>query len=376
MNLELTIQSLLALGAATFLAGLVTTKVSIWLSHRLDILDKPDPRKAHREPIAYLGGLGMLLAFLAGVGFLTRLFPSLSIFHWTFMMQLLVGAVAIFLIGCWDDISPIPAVVKLGLQILVGLFMWVSSVRVELVSFLGDDNAQVSLLISMCITVGWYVVLMNSINLVDGLDGLAGGISLIGALSLVGVCLVVTPSNEVAIGAYIAIITAGAILAFLMFNWHPAKTFMGDGGSLLLGFLLATSSLVASTKTSTVLALSVPLVALGLPVFEIFFSFMRRAIKGQHPFKPDRRHLHHRLLDLGLNQRRVVLFLLYMTAFLGINSVILAKAESQILLFNVLFLLGGLVLLIENLKFLERERERHSKLQQEIESLKHQVTEE
>jgi UDP-GlcNAc:undecaprenyl-phosphate GlcNAc-1-phosphate transferase len=127
---------------------------------------------------------------------------------------------------------------------------------------------------------------------------------------------------------------------------------------LLLGFLLATASLVGSTKTPTLLALVVPMVALALPLFETSFSFLRRLLRGQHPFKPDRRHLHHRLLDLGLNHRRVVVLLLFFTAFLGINSVALAQSGSEWVLFNALFLIGGIVLLIENLKFLERRREK------------------
>lgn len=341
---------------ATALAGLGTTWFSILLSHRLGILDRPDPRKAHREPVAYLGGLGILLAFLVGVFLLVLALPALGIMQSATIQIVLGGAVLIFLVGFWDDVRPVPAIGKLLLQISVASAMWFAGVRVEMISYGFDAALNVGAIISYGITVGWYVGLMNALNLVDGLDGLAGGISLIGAVALVGVSMVILPSPEVVLGAYLAIITAGSVLGFLAFNWHPAKTFMGDGGSLLLGFLLATASLVSSTKTPTLLALSIPLVALGLPIFETAFSFIRRAVQRQHPFKPDRRHLHHRLLDLGLDQRRVVLFLLFITAFLGINSVILAAAESRVLFLNVVFMILGLILLIENLHFLERRR--------------------
>lgn len=339
----------------TAVVGVGATRLSIFLSHRLEILDAPDPRKSHREPVAYLGGLGILLAFAVGLLGLVLLQPDFAVLRAPFFTVVLLGALAIFLIGFWDDVRPIAAIPKLLLQIAVASGMWLAGVRVEMLS-LGGAPAQLGLTFSYIITVGWYVTLMNSINLVDGLDGLAGGISLISAISLVGVSLVIGVTPEVVIGAFLSLLTAGAVLGFLVYNWNPAKTFMGDSGSLLLGYLLATASLVGSTKTPTLMALSVPLVALGLPLFETFFSFLRRAVSGQHPFKPDRRHLHHRLLDMGLDQRRVVVILLFMTGFLGVNSVILAQVESRLIFFNVLFLVGGLILLIENLKFLERKR--------------------
>lgn len=342
---------------ATWILAIGTTRFSLWLSHRLDILDRPDPRKAHREPIAYLGGLGMLLAVLAGLLLIPALQPELAVFEHRTLLILLGGALAIYSVGFWDDVRPLPAFLKLGLQIVVASAMWWAGVRVELLSFGGASApVEVAAFVSWTITVGWYVALMNSINLVDGLDGLAGGISFLGALSLIGVGIVLGASREVLLSSALCAVIAGATLGFLWYNWHPARIFMGDGGALLLGFLLASASLVGSTKTPTLLTLTIPLVALGLPLFESGFSFLRRALKLQHPFKPDRRHLHHRLLDLGLDQRRVVLFLHFMTAFLGLNSVLLAAAGSRLLLLNVALLIAGLILLIENLKYLEARR--------------------
>lgn len=358
--MELQAGQILGLFAIVAIVAVATARFSIWLSHRLDILDRPDPRKAHREPVAYLGGLGMLLAFLFGLLALGITAPAFFMVMKTPIIHASLGAIAIFLVGFHDDVRPVRAVMKLLLQTAVASWMWWGGLRVEALSFIADGSQNLGVLLSYGVTVGWYVVLMNSFNLVDGLDGLAGGIALIGAASLVGICLVIEPTNAIVLGAFLAILTAGSAAGFLVYNWHPARTFMGDGGSLLLGFLLATSSLHASAKTTTVVALAVPLIALGLPIFEIFFSFTRRALKRQHPFRPDRRHLHHRLLDLGLDQRRVVIFLLFVTAFLGINSIILAQAESRILFFNIVFLMLGMVLLIENLKFLEKKRHSRS----------------
>lgn len=340
----------------TFVVSVGTVRLSITLSHRLDILDRPDPRKSHRAPVAYLGGLGMLLGFLAGLLAFSWIFPGAALTNMAFLSGLMLGAVLIFTVGFYDDVRPIKAIVKLVLQIGVAALMWWFGARVEMIRLMGAGGEDINNLASLLITVGWYVGLMNSINLVDGLDGLAGGICFIGAVSLVGVSIVIGYSPDVFLGACLSTLIAGCVLGFLLFNWNPARTFMGDGGSLLLGFLLATASVVGSTKTPTLLALSVPMVALGLPLFETFFSFFRRLLRGQHPFKPDRRHIHHRLLAIGLDQGRTVLILHFITAFLGINSVLLANSQSEVLFLNVLFLIVGIVLMIENLKYLERKK--------------------
>lgn len=347
---------LLILFLASALLSVVAVRFSIWLSHRLGIFDCPDPRKSHRAPVAYLGGLGMFLALAGGIVLVSAFFPDVAVLRGRMLGLVLAGALVIFIVGFWDDVRPIPAAVKLLLQIGVGTMMWALGLRLEALSIFVEEGHQVGVALSYLVTVGWYVVLMNSINLVDGLDGLAGGICCLGAGALVGVGFMAGFSLDVLLGTAVAVLTAGVALGYLAFNWHPARTFMGDGGSLLLGYLLATASLLGSAKTPTLIALMVPLVALSLPLFETSFSFLRRAIRGKHPFKPDRRHLHHRLLALGLDQRRVVVFLLFLTAFLGASSIILARAGTALILFNVVFLFGGLVLLIENLKFLEKRR--------------------
>lgn len=353
---------LLILFSAAAALGTVWTRISRSLAHRLQIYDAPGPRKVHREPIAYLGGLGILLGLLSALCFLPVLHPIAGAQHAEQLAAIVWGATAIFCVGLWDDTRGIPAIQKLLLQCIVGIIMWKFGVRIDEIpkgieQLFGTSAMHVGPILSMCITIGWYAVVMNSMNLIDGLDGLAGGVGAICALSIVGVAVVVGQNSDTFIGAILAAVTAGAALGFLTQNWHPAKIFLGDAGSLLLGFLLATAALTSSTKSSTLQAMLVPLVAMGLPIFETLFSFLRRAVKGTSPFQPDRRHLHHRLIDLGLTQRRVVGVLLFATAFLGVNSILLARADSMLLLLNVAFLGGGLVLLIENLSFLEKRRD-------------------
>lgn len=349
--------------AGTAILGIVTTRMARSLAHRLEILDRPDPRKVHRAPIAYLGGMGMILAVMGGFCLLSILRPITGAAHGQQLTAIAIGAFFIFLVGLWDDIRGMNAFVKLGMQIITGAGMWVAGLRIDQVTTgiessltllqTGDPTGQ---LVSFILTVGWYVALLNAINLIDGLDGLAGGVAAICAASIVGIALATPGTPLTLLGGFIAAITAGATLGFLVHNWHPAKIFMGDAGSLLLGFLLASAALVSSSKASTLQAMLVPLVAMGLPLFEITFSFARRMLRGRSPFKPDRRHLHHRLMDLGLSQQRVVFVFLFATAFLGMNSVLLAQAGSLLMLLNVAFLGIGLILMIENLRFLEKKR--------------------
>jgi len=356
------------------IVGTLASIASVRLSHKLGILDQPGERKVHVKPVAYLGGFGFVLTMIIGVGIFGILQPYSGLMEFRSHLIFVVGLMAIFLIGLWDDVIGIRAIIKLFLQIAVAFGMWLAGVRIERVSLafgqsldlLGWDQQSLIIVIlaslpSIIITVGWYVALMNAINLIDGLDGLAGGVSLIAALSLGIVGITISYTVGLNLGQALPIIASGAIFGFLTQNWHPAKTFMGDSGSLSIGFTLATASLISSTKAPALLALMVPLTALALPLFETAFSFLRRAIKGTNPFKADRRHLHHRLLDAGLDQRRVVLIFLYTTAYFGVNAVLISQSRSPLLLLNVAMIGLGLLMLIEYLKYFEKKRERESK---------------
>ena len=352
---------------AVFGAG--ATRFAVWLSHRLAILDNPGGRKAHREPVAYLGGLGFTVTVLFGVLLYAWMRPHDMLMDQQTGYVFVGGLVAIFFVGLWDDVAGMRPLYKLGFQIAVATALWAAGLRVERIAFglgapvalVGENGASFidfffGGLPSLAITVGWFVALMNAINLIDGLDGLAGGVALIASLSL-GIVGLLTWYNGLNLGLALPAVAAGACLGFLVFNWHPAKIFLGDSGSLSIGYTLAGCSLMASTKAPALLALLVPVVALGLPLFETTFSFARRALTGTNPFKADRRHLHHRLLDAGLDQRRVVLVFLYATVYFGVNAVLLAREGSALVLINVALIGVGLVMLIEYLRFFEKRRE-------------------
>lgn len=366
--MSLIILSLVLLFAST-LVGVVATGIAVRLSHATGILDYPsDPRKVHRKPIAYLGGMGFTATVLLGLGLYALLVPFEALRQQELMLAFIAGLVAIFAVGLWDDVAGMRPIVKLGAQLAVGLGLWLAGVRIERLNLglgqpwelIGTENMGWTLYLatswpSALITMFWYAALINAINLIDGLDGLAGGVSLIAGLSLGAVAIIVA-GNGADLSIVLPILAAGACAGFLYHNWHPARIFLGDSGSLAIGYTLATASLVGSTKAPALLTLLIPLVALGLPLFETTFSFTRRIIAGQHPFKADRRHLHHRLLDVGLDQQRVVMIFWFATAYLGVNAILLAQARSMALLINVIMLGLGVTMLIEYLSFFEKRR--------------------
>lgn len=354
--------------AACSVFAIAATWLAVRLSHRTGILDRPGSRKVHRKPVAYLGGLGFTLTVLFGTALASMLAPHEALVEWRLYLACLLGLVAVFLVGLWDDVVGMRAWMKLLCQLLVALALWMAGVRVEQISFgLGSTAVLMTPteggilatvlanLPSLLITLGWYAALMNAINLIDGLDGLAGGVAMIGSLAL-GIVAVMGGGAYLTLGMALPMIAAGGCLGFLVFNYHPARIFLGDSGSLSIGYTLATGSLLASTKSPALMALLIPMVALGLPLFETVFSFFRRAIKGQSPFRADRRHLHHRLLDAGLDQRRVVFVFWYATLYFGVNAVLMARGESLLLLVNVIMISIGLVMLIEYLRFFEKKR--------------------
>lgn len=336
--------------------GALATAGARWLSHRTGILDQPGERKIHREPIAYLGGLGFSAAVMAGVALWAWLCPLQAALESGVAAAFLAGLLAIFLVGLWDDVAGMRPVVKLAFQGAVAAALWTAGVRIERVTIGLGAALDLAGPASLLVTIFWYAALMNAINLIDGLDGLAGGVSFLAALSLAAVGLIVYSGAGLTLGMALPLIGAGACLGFLFHNWHPARIFLGDSGSMSIGYTLATAALLSSTKAPALLALLVPMVALGLPLFESGYSFLRRALTGQSPFKADRRHLHHRLMETGLSQQRVVGVFLYATLYLGVNAVLMARARSGLLLVNVVLLGGGLLMLIEYLSFFEKRR--------------------
>ncbi len=311
------------------------------LAHRFGRVDTPDARKVHTVPIPRLGGVAIFLGFfcaLAAVEFLVpgRVFPREGPF-----VGLFLGAVMIFVLGIADDLKPLPAKFKLAVQIAAASVAVYFGVRIEVLSNPVGGLWLLPVFVTVPLTIFWLVGITNTINLIDGLDGLAGGVSLIAASTT---ALIAWQTRQLDI-ALLAIALVGATVGFLRYNWNPAKVFMGDSGSLFLGFTLAATSVVGLLKVAAAAAVLVPVLILGVPIFDTTFAIVRRALRRQPIFSPDRGHLHHRLLGLGFSQRRAVVIIYGICLLLGGTALTLfGIPEGGVVLLTAIGLLLWIVL--------------------------------
>ena len=268
---------------------------------RIGAIDKPDARKVHKGTIPRLGGLAIFLGYVGSVLF--------NVPHDHSVFGLMLGTVILVLVGIWDDIKQIEAKTKLMGQIIAAAVLVAYGIRVDFIElpFIGMIYLKFW---SVPLTIFWIVGFTNIVNLIDGLDGLAAGISFIACIALAVMTLQL---GQVEL-ACIALALAGATVGFLRYNFNPAKIFMGDTGSMLLGYTLAAISVMGTVKTAAAIALVVPAIVLGLPILDTLFAIVRRKISGRPIFKPDKGHVHHRLLAQGLTQKQAVLMMYAVTA--------------------------------------------------------------
>ena len=314
------INVLLALGAALVIS-FISTPLARAFARKVGAVDVPkDARRVHDHPIPRLGGLAIFIGFIMGVVLFAEMDMQLR--------GILLGSVIIVTVGAVDDVTPLPAMLKLVVQIVAALVAVYFGVRIEMLSnplFWSDVEYIKFGVWSVPITVIWIVGITNSVNLIDGLDGLAVGVSAIASLTMLVISLVLGQWN-------IAIILAalvGACLGFMPYNLNPARIFMGDTGALLLGYVLATVSVTGLLKFYAIISFAVPLLALGLPIFDTVFAIIRRLLKGQNPMLPDRGHFHHRLIDMGLSQKQAVAILYAISAVLGLSAVLITTSGEM-----------------------------------------------
>lgn len=226
----------------------------------------------------------------------------------------------------WDDIKSLPPWIKFSGQVGVGLLVWFGGIDVELLSVTLYKGVSLPSWLSLVVTVFWVVLLVNAINLIDGLDGLAAGICLFVSITLL--CLCFSTGNPVLIIGFSAL--AGSCLGFLRYNFNPASIFMGDCGSYLLGYLLAALTIQGAMKSHATVALLIPVIALGVPLLDTLLAPVRRFVLGKKMFLPDQSHIHHILLKLGYSQRHVVVIIYGITIFLGFISLAFVFAKDQL----------------------------------------------
>lgn len=290
---------------AFFLSGLlVSLVVTPWLiafSHRSSVgLDNPDEsRKRHAEPVSRLGGVPIVLAVTLGLGVILFFKQNQSL-KW---MPVLAGSLAMFGLGFADDVKPLGARAKFAGQIFIASIVFWLGLNIDRVTYPGGGWSVNLGGWSYIVTVFWLIAIPNIVNLIDGFDGLASGLGLFMAMTL-GIVAVFSEQLSV---AWYAFTLAGALLGFLVFNFPPAKIYLGDGGAYLIGFSIASLSLTSSNKGSIAAVLLVTIVALGLPILDTTLALFRRAVRGFPLFHADDEHIHHRLEDLGFSKRRILL---------------------------------------------------------------------
>jgi len=282
---------------------------------RWGVLDIPGRHKRHRFPIPNLGGISIFVGFWAAVAVSYYRYPGLSAELGQFFYFLVAGGIIIFLIGLIDDLSGLSAPIKLVAQIVTGLILYAGGLKISILYIPIQGPVELGVL-SLPVTLLWLVGVTNCINLIDGLDGLAAGVSAIAALALlfVGISLDLV-TVVVFTGAII-----GTCLIFLYFNHYPARIFMGDSGSLFLGYLFAVISIIFPIKSYTAAAVFVPLAALGVPILETVVSFVRRTATGRKFYSADNRHLFHYLSTIGMSKWQVVWLFYMLSAIFAILS--------------------------------------------------------
>lgn len=312
--MQLWLKILLALAAA-FIIAFASTPLVKRFAEKVGAIDVPkDARRIHDHPIPRMGGLAIFIGFLLAV----LLFSDIDMQ----MRGILIGCVIIVATGAIDDVLAIKWWVKLLAELVAAAVVVAHGVVIEVLfnPNIFSDNASLLLgYLSIPVTVLWIVGITNAVNLIDGLDGLACGVSSISSLTMLVVALILSEFNTAVVLAALV----GACLGFIPYNRNPAKIFMGDTGALLLGFTLATISVTAMFKFYAIITFVVPLLALALPLFDTLFAIVRRLLKGQNPMKPDRGHLHHRLIDMGLSQKQAVAVLYCLSAVLGLTAVVI-----------------------------------------------------
>ena len=282
---------------------------------KVNAVDIPkDKRRMHKRPIPLLGGIAIFIGFVVGVACFAEIIEKE-------FLGILIGSLIIVVIGVLDDLYELSAIVKLLGQILAASVAIYFGARIRIFSHpfvMGTIPLDLSYL-SVPATFVWIIIMTNAINLIDGLDGLAGSVSGISAIALLFLCVV---SGNTSMAAPLAAV-AGGCFGFLPYNRHPAKIFMGDSGALFLGYILSTLSVTGLFRTYSITTYIVPVIVLGVPIFDTSFAIIRRLASKEGIMHADRGHLHHRLIDMGFTQRETVTLLSSLTALLSLSAIVL-----------------------------------------------------
>lgn len=319
----------------SFMLSFMSTPIVKFLAEKFGVVDIPkDNRRMHKKTMPLMGGLAMFYGFVVSLAVFVPITRKL--------IGLFVGALIIVIVGIIDDKKNLNPLLKLVFQIVAALVAVYFGYSINFFTnpfsennipfFLSTPYAQI-------ISVIWIVGITNAVNFIDGLDGLAAGVSSIASLSILFISIIMENSAVTPIAAALA----GCCIGFLPFNSNPAKIFMGDTGSMFLGYVLAVTSIQGAFKGVTLVSFALPMMVLGLPLFDTFFAILRRIIRRKPIMTADRGHLHHRLIDMGFNQKQAVAIMYSISSLLGIGAVVMAARgmlQGIILILSVIPILA------------------------------------
>ena len=320
-----------------FIFTFATTPLVRRFAYKIGAVDVPrDKRRVHKRPTPRIGGLAIIFGFLVAI-------ISFNDSWSRELVSILIGVGILGVLGIIDDCKELDAKLKFVVQIIAALVVVIfGDIRISVMSnpnvFSENPYIIFPQWLSITVTVLWIVFMTNAVNFIDGLDGLAAGVSAIMSMSLVFIAITY---HEYEI-ALLGIALMGACFGFLPFNFNPSKIFMGDTGSMFLGYMLSVLSVQGMFKSYAVISFAVPIIMLGLPLFDALFAMLRRLLTGKNPMSADRGHLHHRLYDMGFSQKQTVFILYAISGVLGITSILLAEQRflrAMLLLISVLIFL-------------------------------------
>lgn len=308
-------------------------------------------RHVHQRPLPRLGGVAIYLACLASIAVGVAIAAAFGMSAWfsgAVLLRVLVPGTLIFLVGVYDDVRPVRPYAKFAAQALAGLLLFAAGLRILDIPVLFGSH-HFGWAVSLPLTILWVIGITNAFNLIDGLDGLAAGSGLFSTV----VVFVVALFSHSALVALLTIALAGAILGFLRFNFNPATIFLGDCGSLFIGFMLSALAIQGAQKAPTVIAVAIPVVSFGLPILETALSVLRRLISGRPVFTADREHIHHKLLERGLSHRQVVIVLYAVSAVFALLSLFLLWPSGSTIGLVLIVLGTGIWFGVQRLGYLE-----------------------
>lgn len=328
----------IAFGVA-LVGSLALTPVARWAAFRLNAVDVPEDRKVHERITPTMGGLAMYASMMMGIGvYLVIGDKKVS----SDLLGVIIGATIIVLFGAVDDARGLTPLAKLFGQVMAAGVLVIMGVQIQNLHIPGMAVISLSPELSVVVSLLWVVAFINIINLIDGLDGLAAGITCITAFSMFYYATQTGVGGAFVDAALISIVMAGACLGFLRYNFNPASIFMGDSGSMLLGFLLGAVTIQGVLKSIAAAALIVPLMALAIPILDTGMAITRRVRRGRPITHADKEHIHHRLLNMGHSQRQAVVLLYFWTALLcGTSLALKFKANNKVLLIALVLAIVG-----------------------------------